>query len=88
MNTKLSRGRPTSSSPRATRVKKAFSKSGTIRASRCDLNVRILCAVRLGRNPRELIDAPTLSAKSARTALPLTTLDTVAGETPACRATS
>jgi hypothetical protein len=77
-----------SSTPRASAVKKLFSTSGMISAMTSEERRRRVRAVRLGRKSSWATAARTRSVFSGETALPLSTRETVAGDTPARAATS
>jgi hypothetical protein len=69
-------------------VKNVFSTSGMISAMTSDERRRRVRAVRLGRKSSSATASRTRAVFSGDTALPLSTRETVAGETPARAATS
>ncbi len=77
-----------SSTPRAISVKYGFSMSGITRAMTSEVWVRSVRAVRFGVKRSSSAAARTAAAFSSDTLVPLKTRETVAGETPARRATS
>ncbi len=77
-----------SSTPRASAVKNGFSMSGISSPMTLPRCLRSDWATRLGEKPRSAAARRTRSARSGVTRPPLKTRDTVAGDTPAARATS